>query len=87
MVGLWKDGLAERVEVQPLGRGELEELITAALGGQVDGATLRELWQLTRGNPMFLRELILGGLDSGALRSSAECVALGGTSDGRAEAG
>ena len=71
VVGLWKDGLAERVEVQPLGRGELEELITAALGGQVDGATLRALWQLTRGNPMFLRELILGGLDSGALRSSA----------------
>ena len=38
VVALWKDGLAERVEVQALGRGEVEELITAALGGQVDGA-------------------------------------------------
>ena len=71
VVALWKDELAERVEVQALGRSEVDELIAAALGGQVDGTTLRELWQLTGGNPMFLRELILGGLDSGALCSSA----------------
>jgi hypothetical protein len=42
VVGLWKDGLAERVEVQALGRGELDELVTGALGGQVEGTTLRE---------------------------------------------
>ena len=71
IVALWKDGLTERVEVQTLGRGEFEELVTAALAGEVEGATLHQLWELTRGNPMFLRELILGGLDSGALRSSA----------------
>lgn len=71
VVALWKDELAERVEVQALGRSEVDELIAAALGGQVESSTLRELWQLTRGNPMFLRELILGGLDSGALRSSS----------------
>ena len=47
VVALWKDGLAERVEVQPLGRGEVEELVTAGLGGQVDGATFVTLWQLT----------------------------------------
>ena len=33
VVGLWKDGLTERVEVQTLGRGEFEELVTAALAG------------------------------------------------------
>ena len=54
VVALWKDGLAERVEVQALGRSEVDELIAAALGGQVESSTLRELWQLTRGNPMFL---------------------------------
>jgi DNA-binding CsgD family transcriptional regulator len=68
VVALWKDGLAERLEVQALGRGEVEKLVSAALRGQVDGTTLRDLWQLTDGNPMFLRELILGGLDSSALR-------------------
>lgn len=71
VVALWKDGLAERVEVQPLDRGESDELAGAGLGGQVDGTTLCDLWQLTRGNPMFLRELIAGGLDSGALSQSA----------------
>jgi hypothetical protein len=71
VVALWKDGLAERVEVQALGRSEVDELVTARVGGQVDGTTLSDLWQLTLGNPMFLRELIIGGLDSGVLRSSA----------------
>jgi DNA-binding CsgD family transcriptional regulator len=70
VVALWKDGLAERLEVQALSRAEFDELVTGGLGGQVDGATLRDLWQLTRGNPMFLRELVLGGLDSGALSRS-----------------
>jgi AAA ATPase domain len=67
VVALWKDGLAERVEVQPLGRGEVDALVAAGLGGQVDGTTLDGLWRLTRGNPLFLRELVLGGVDSGAL--------------------
>jgi len=71
VVALWKDGLAERVEVQALGRTEVDELVTTRLGAQVDGTTLRDLWQLTGGNPMFLRELILGGLDTGALRRVA----------------
>ncbi len=70
VVALWKDGLAERLEVQALSRAEFDELVTGGLGGQVDGATLSDLWQLTRGNPMFLRELVLGGLDSGALSRS-----------------
>jgi DNA-binding CsgD family transcriptional regulator len=67
VVALWKDGLAERLEVQALGRTEVEELLTCVLGDQVDGTTLRDLWRLSRGNPMFLRELVLGGLASGAL--------------------
>jgi DNA-binding CsgD family transcriptional regulator len=72
VVALWKDGLAERVEVQALGRGEVDQLVSAGLGGQVDGTTLRDLWQLTRGNPMFVRELVLGGLGSGSLRQAGD---------------
>ena len=67
VVALWKDGLAERLEVRALGRIEIDELVTTMLRGQVDGSTLRELRRLTHGNALFLRELILGGLDSGAL--------------------
>ena len=67
IVGLWKDALAERVEVQPLSRGETEELLEAALGSQVEGSTLHRLFETTRGNPLFLRELVLGGLHAGSL--------------------
>ncbi len=71
VVALWKDGLAERLELQPLDRDEADALVACGLRGQVDGTTLDGLWRLTRGNPLFLRELILGGLASGALSEAA----------------
>ena len=67
VVALWKDGLAERLEVQPLDREEADALVACGLRSQVDGTTLDRLWRLTQGNPLFLRELVLGGLASGAL--------------------
>jgi DNA-binding CsgD family transcriptional regulator len=67
VVALWKDELAVRIEVQPLSRLEVSELLTATLGGTVDGATARRLFDVTRGNTLFLRELVDEGLSSGAL--------------------
>lgn len=67
VVGLWKDGLVERIDVQPLSRLETDRLVETALGSQVEGTTLYRLWDATRGNPLLLRELVLGGLRSGSL--------------------
>jgi DNA-binding CsgD family transcriptional regulator/tetratricopeptide (TPR) repeat protein/type II secretory pathway predicted ATPase ExeA len=67
VVALWKDELALRVEVQPLSRTEVAALLGAALGGTVDGATARRLFNVTRGNALFLRELVAEGLSAGAL--------------------
>lgn len=64
---LWKDRLAERVEIGPLNQGSTEQLIQEVLGGPVDSLTMSELWQRSAGNPLFLRELILAGLESEAL--------------------
>ncbi len=64
---LWKDGLAERVELQALSRLEVGELLTAVLGGQVDTSTQHRLWEASRGNVLFVRELVLIGLERGAL--------------------
>ncbi|MDP8968974.1 MAG: AAA family ATPase, partial [Actinomycetota bacterium] len=64
---LWKDQLAVRLELEPLGQAEVAELAETAVGGQIDGATLEQLWQLSRGNALFLRELITGALQAGAL--------------------
>ena len=77
IVALWKDTVAERFEIQALSRAEVATLAGAAVGGQVDGSTVQTLWRLTQGNPLYLRELILGGLDSGNLACAGGCVALG----------
>jgi DNA-binding CsgD family transcriptional regulator len=67
IVALWKDDLAVRVEVQPLSRGEVADLLGRTLGGTVDGGTARRLFDVTRGNVLFLRELVATGLSSDAL--------------------
>jgi len=65
--GLWKDGIAERLDLAELDRARSDELVAAVLGGHVDGALRQKLWELARGTPLFLRELIVDGLASGTL--------------------
>src|SRR4051794_28711539 len=67
VVALWKDTLADRIEVGVLDAAEIEELLVSVLGGPVDDASVRQLNDRCRGNPMFLRELVIGALDAGAL--------------------
>jgi DNA-binding CsgD family transcriptional regulator len=66
IVASWKDGYTERLELQPLGAFDVEALVAAALDRPVDATTLGRLWSLTRGMPLFLRELLGGALESGA---------------------
>jgi DNA-binding CsgD family transcriptional regulator len=68
VVALWKDGLARRLDLSALPSPVTAELLERALGGPVDGVTRSEVWRITGGNPLYLRELVLGGLESGALR-------------------
>jgi DNA-binding CsgD family transcriptional regulator len=72
VVGLWKDGLAHRVEVQPLSRDETYRLVVQTLGGDVEPATLRWYWDSSLGNPLFLRELVLADRDDGSLGLSGD---------------
>jgi DNA-binding NarL/FixJ family response regulator len=64
---LWKDGAATRLELAPLAREHADRLVAAALGGHVDTRTGERLWRLSRGNPLFLYELVSGGWQSGTL--------------------
>lgn len=64
---LWKDELCAVLELGELSRGEVDRLLTAALGGPVDGGTVNAMWELTRGNALFLRELVRHGVDRGLL--------------------
>lgn len=67
VLSLWKDGPAERIEIGVLDDETIEELLVSALGGPVDAASVRELAARSRGNPMFLREMVTGALETGAL--------------------
>jgi DNA-binding CsgD family transcriptional regulator len=65
--GLARDGYVRRVELTELDRAQSDHLVTATLGGHVDGVTLDRLWELSLGNPRFLCELVDGARDEGAL--------------------
>ena len=60
------DGWSE-FDLHDLSRADLDALLRLALGGPIEAGAGRELWEVTRGNPLFVRELVLGALDSGAL--------------------
>ncbi|NMH97847.1 helix-turn-helix transcriptional regulator [Pseudonocardia sp. K10HN5] len=68
LAALWKDGVATRIELTPLGRADTDELVQAVLGGIVDARTTQRLWEVSRGNPLYLRELIANGRATGSLR-------------------
>ncbi|MGH3022160.1 MAG: AAA family ATPase [Gaiellaceae bacterium] len=78
ILALWTGDLAERVEVPPLDRDAVDRLTATVLGGAVAGEARAELWRLCRGNPLFLRELIASGLESGALVRDGELWVLRG---------
>ncbi|MFN8075054.1 MAG: hypothetical protein U0Q15_06490 [Kineosporiaceae bacterium] len=57
-LGLWRGGRAERVDLLPLTRTEVEELLRRALGGPVAATVARRLWTAAAGIPLYLRELV-----------------------------
>ena len=64
---LWKDDLCAVVEPAALSRDEAAALLAAGLGGPVDGRTVNAMWELTRGSPLYLRELARHGTGRGLL--------------------
>ena len=64
---LWRDGRVARVDLADLSRTHLDTLLHLALGGPIEAGAGRQFWEVTRGNPLFVHELVLGALESGAL--------------------
>jgi DNA-binding CsgD family transcriptional regulator len=67
LTDLWRDDRLERVDLHDLSRAHLDTLLHLALGGPIEAGAGREFWEATRGNPLYVHELVLGALDSGAL--------------------
>jgi DNA-binding CsgD family transcriptional regulator/tetratricopeptide (TPR) repeat protein len=68
LTDLWKDGFAERIELQNLSRRETAELLAAGLDGPVRDSSANRIWQVTGGNPLYLREVVLASEETGALQ-------------------
>ena len=68
---LWKEQLVDRIDIEPLGRRDTIACARSMLGGgQISGELADALWRTSRGNPLYIRELLLAGRRSGRI---AEC--------------
>ncbi len=64
---LWRDQLVTRVDIATLSSDDMAELVAQVLPGAVDGGARQALITAAGGNLLYLRELIIGLLDSGTL--------------------
>jgi DNA-binding NarL/FixJ family response regulator len=67
IVSLWKDDAARRIELSYLSPEAVRSLVEAALGNQVEEAALDWVEETSRGNVLYVRELIRGAVETGAL--------------------
>ena len=67
VVSLWKEALADRVDLQALSEAETASLLEDALGGDVEPAAQRRVWALTRGVPLYVREVVRAAEAQGVL--------------------
>lgn len=55
---LWRDGHLRRLELQALSRAEIAHVLEQVLGDPVNDAVAQRMWELSRGNPLFVRQLV-----------------------------
>jgi DNA-binding CsgD family transcriptional regulator len=74
LVALWKDELLARVDIGPLSRDATERLVLAVLGDTLPASLLDRIWQLSRGNVLFVRELVTAAVERQAGGGSGRIV-------------
>lgn len=74
VTALWRDDLVPRVDLQPFSRQETARMVETFLGDEVSTQTLQRLVAVSDGNVLYVRELLLGALDAGALRRGSDGV-------------
>ncbi len=67
VTSMWRDGRLDRIDLNDLSRMHFDTMLHLALGGPIEAGAGREFWEITGGNPLYARELVLGALESGAL--------------------
>jgi transposase len=57
-----------RIDLERLDRGEFEQMLAGALGGEIVPATLSALWSVSLGNALFAHEIVMAAQAQGAPR-------------------
>ncbi|KAA0018910.1 LuxR C-terminal-related transcriptional regulator [Antrihabitans cavernicola] len=68
VTALWKDRHLDRLELQPLSEEQCRSLMGSVLGGPVDPESARRIWTLTRGNVLYLRNVVDQEVSDGRLK-------------------
>ena len=64
---LWHRARVRRIDLADLDRVALDTLLHLVLQGPVEASTIGEFWTASRGNVLFVRELVIGAIDGGQL--------------------
>ncbi|MET3348430.1 UNVERIFIED_ORG: DNA-binding CsgD family transcriptional regulator/chromosome segregation and condensation protein ScpB [Arthrobacter sp. UYEF1] len=64
---LWYDGLADRVDLRPMNREQIEEVLSHVLDGTVPAGTIDTIWSASGGNPRILDALLHDAAERGQL--------------------
>ena len=73
---LWQGEQFDRLDLESLSKAELTALISATLGGPVDSQAAERLWTLTRGNPLYLRNIVEQEVADERLQAAGRLLAL-----------
>lgn len=72
LTALWKDAQLRRMDLQPLSRSQSDGLLASVLGGRVDASCADQIWRLTWGNVLFLRQLVTQELAAARLAAGPD---------------
>lgn len=67
VTSLWKDDFLSRIDVEPLHERAVRRLVNLVLEGEVADTLIDELWRLSQGNVLYLRHLLEGAMNKGAI--------------------
>ena len=71
ILSMWTSNSATRIDLPPLSIDDHARILSGVLGGTVSHRAAAELHAASGGNPLFLRELVLGAIANGSLIENA----------------
>ena len=73
LLQVWTGAGFDTMNLQSLARDEIATLVSGVLGGIVDPEVTQRLWKLTRGNVLYLRNIVEQEVADGRLALQHEC--------------